>query len=633
MRQIDVEAVREGYSERAKVEKAIVNEIDELTLRAEWNASIRFLSVLVRDGVLDIRLAFRPMERGIFHDKVGVFKDDQGNTVSFLGSANETLAAWDWRANHESFEVFRSWEGPSEAERTERHASGFDSIWSMRSPELEVIDFPSVAKEKLVLLAGDLSLEAAEIAVQEALRSRNGSNGRDTGQRLLQSHQADALLGWSNRGNRGIIDHATGAGKTLTALHAIKSWIESGRPALVLVPSELLLKQWVSEIERELPTGSYSMLLAGAGASRARWKSTLRDFTRDLPELGARIVISTMDTAAKEEFRERIVAGAHLLIVADEVHRIGAPSRRCLTAIQCGAALGLSATPDRYGDPLGTREIHNQFGEILPPPFGIPDAIAAGRLVPYDYFVHEVTLTEPEARDWRDLTSKIRHEVARAGPPTTNLSEISNRLKSLLHKRARIAKGAINKIATALEIIRTEYREGDHWLVYCDDTTQLHEVSATVRALGIPIFTYFADMEDSHEDTLGLFQQNGGLLVAIRCLDEGIDMPLINRALVLASSRNRREFIQRRGRVLRTRPGKYFAAIHDVLVLGEAGTATEDTSGLARAELARAKEFASNARNASVQMRLRELEVRYSIGLTDWAARHHEYEGNGDNDD
>jgi superfamily II DNA or RNA helicase len=167
-------------------------------------------------------------------------------------------------------------------------------------------------------------------------------------------------------------------------------------------------------------------------------------------------------------------------------------------------------------------------------------------------------------------------------------------------------KQASAKSRTAIEIIKSSYRPGQAWLVYCDSQAQLTEVLTLLRAHGYDASEYHSSMQGSRVETMGYFRERGGILVAIRCLDEGVDIPTVSHALILASSSNEREHVQRRGRVLRRAPGKFSAAIHDVLVSLE----REGEQRVIDADLSRAAAFARLARNESVRQELAALARR-----------------------
>ena len=250
--------------------------------------------------------------------------------------------------------------------------------------------------------------------------------------------------------------------------------------------------------------------------------------------------------------------------------------------------LGLSATPHRYNDPIGTKRIFNYFDKIINPLFTLEDAIRTRRLVPYKYHLYETTLTENEIQDWMKLSNQIKKEYARLSAQQRE-SDLPDNLKLLLIRRAKIRKKAHNKIGITAEIISKVYERGQRWLIYCDDQDQLNKVLTRLREIGFDPLEYHSSMASGQKESLDWFVRLGGVLVAIKCLDEGIDIPSITHALILASSQNPREFIQRRGRVLRVNPNdpsKTIAFIHDLIVLPPPGD-DDDLLSIVKTELKR----------------------------------------------
>ena len=426
-------------------------------------------------------------------------------------------------------------------------------------------------------------------------------------------HQIAALRAWEASGSRGILEHATGSGKTVTALTAIERHLERGGVALVLVPSRLLLKQWAKEITAAIPDAV--MLSAGAGNNSWRESNRLGRFTSPDPTLGKRIVLSTMQTAATDLFRSMFQQGPHLLIVADEVHQVGSEQNSRALSIDAGPRLGLSATPRRYGDSRGTDRLLHYFGPVVQPPFTLEDAISAGRLVQYVYEPHIVRLDHEESIAWRELTHRIAREVGHGSESGIAPRPLSERARRLLIERSRIAKKAREKIAVASDVLRAHFHAGQRWLVYCEDSDQLTKVRDRLHNENIDSQEYHTQMLADGDATLTWFRHHGGVLLAIRCLDEGVDIPEISHALILASSQNPRQFIQRRGRVLRVAEGKSIAVVHDALVVPDDTEFEPAQTALAKAELRRAIDFAGSAINRSAEAHLREIAIKLGMDL------------------
>lgn len=622
----DHEALREGYSERAEIEagRAIAEGFRQLMESDHLVKPAVVLASLVAAGIIDCQIAWVGEEAGgrpkrLFHDKVGILTDATGDRLAFKGSMNETWPGLARDGNLESVDVFASWRDEGEAHRVIDEANYFAKVWRNEWPGVTVRPLPETARDAIVSAsdAGRWPELMDEICLDLEHAARWSPEAGRSGGRTPRPHQVEALDAWEQRGRRGIFKHATGSGKTFTALCAIGDSLAQGEIPLVLVPSELLLKQWDKELRETFGEAGLQLMLCGGGHSRWRQDSQLRTWSRP-GEGRPRAILAMMQTASSETFRGLIVGGDHLFMVADEVHRLGAAQASQLLDLATGPRLGLSATPERAGDPDGTARIMDYFSGIVPPPFTLEDAIAAKALTPYAYAVHTVRLSDDERARWIAATDEFRRLYARsASSGEDGGGALSDRLKLLLIKRARILKGARAKIGLAGDVMREAYRPGQRWIVYCDNQNQLAEVKRSISQVGVAdVYEYHSAMIGDPVRTLEVFRERGGVVVSIRCLDEGVDIPSVTHALILASSKNPREFIQRRGRVLRTFPGKSLAYLHDVVVVPEADDEDAMGGSILKGELARAIEFGSNAINPAAVADLRRIAAAADLDWT-----------------
>jgi superfamily II DNA or RNA helicase len=291
-------------------------------------------------------------------------------------------------------------------------------------------------------------------------------------------------------------------------------------------------------------------------------------------------LITTHKTFCSEHFQSILgnLEGAETLVILDEVHHMGASHYSKNLPYHISNRLGLSATPERWYDEPGTKKLFNYFDDGVVFEYGIEQAIENGFLSKYYYIPHLITLTEEEEQKYLELSQKIS-KLSHVVDNDMELTE-HDQLKTLLIKRARLIGTAKNKLTKLQELI-SQQDSIQHTLVYCGDgsvgdddlhkETQRH-IDATVEMLGLEIglkvhpFTH-EETQSQRENLLDDFE-NGELqtLVAIRCLDEGVDVPATQTAYILASSTNPIQFVQRRGRILRTYPGKDHAVIHDFIV-------------------------------------------------------------------
>jgi superfamily II DNA or RNA helicase len=613
----DIDALEAGYA--ARVDSAL-----ELRLRAEIRSLLgddvlreptRVLAALVARGTIDLKVAIlresearAPVGR-IFHDKLGVFRDANANIVVFKGSMNETWSGLSADGNLESVDVAASWMGARDLERVRNEEAYFADLWNDRYPTVTVKPFPDVAR-------GELE-EAAnpdwEESLSRLLHGQSSTRPGDVRGRTLRPHQSAGLAAWAANERKGILAFATGSGKTFTAITAIREAISVHREVVVvIVPDRVLFDQWYAELLET--TADLGVQILRAGSGYGRWRNSLRLWTA--PGDQPRLVLATAATAATDDFRRSLIGGDHLMLVADEVHRLGSPNRRQLLNERLfGARLGLSATPERAGDEAGTHALLTYFRGVLEPRYTLADAVRDGVLTRYFYRAHPVQLSEEEFVEWSAISveaARLRGRIA-SGDRSSNLD---SRLQHLLIRRAKVVKHAAGKVPMAAEILATEFARSQRWIVYCDDLRQLHEVSSSLASRRIRSMPFHSQMDGNRTETLRWLEKRGGVVVAIRCLDEGVDIPSVTHALILASSKNPREFIQRRGRVLRKAPGKALAYVHDTIVVPPKGL--HDAGGVAgdpilAGELARAIEFAQHAENPAAAADLQQIAIEAGI--------------------
>lgn len=601
--QSDLDAIEQGYSEKERLyTDSLMVEIEELFKNPYTNKPTKVLATLVAKGIVDIKIAFLKgkldsRHKKIFHDKVGIFTDENKDSVVFKGSMNETYSGLANDGNIESVDVFVTWEGERDSIRVENEKEYFEKLWKNEYSSADVIDFPDVVRRHLIK---DAEIENWPELVDEINNDINIGNQLTAdvkpGGKTPRPHQTKALLDWMKNDRKGIFEHATGSGKTFTALCAIRDSLNRGETPLILVPSELLLTQWNKEVNETLKDIKPQILLCGGGNNSWKTNKLLYNWTKKTDK--PRIVIAILPTASSDMFLKNLNQDDHLFIIADEVHRIGSINNRRIFNINCGPRLGLSATPRRAGDLEGTELILQYFNGIIPPPFTLKDAIESKALTRYMYFVHSVQLSTEEQESWDVLTKKIKKSYAINSQKSNGINPEQS--KHWLIERARIIKSAEKKIDKAVEILSSNYKKGQRWIVYCDSQNQLNKVLFRLREMELDVMEYHSTMKGDKDQTLRFFEVNGGIIVSIKCLDEGVDIPSVSHALILASSKNPREFIQRRGRVLRKAEGKLLSFIYDVIVRPNVETMEDpESSVLIESEMARAIEFGEGAENPS----------------------------------
>lgn len=605
----------------------LLSEINEIGQSEMGKLHLSLIGGMLRFGLAEIKIALTSDGEGIFHEKIGILHDLQGNMLSFSGSANETLCGWGLHGNVESFDVFQGWKSGDQS-RVRNHQEAFLDAWEGRRPGVKTIDLDAAVRDRLLEEAPEDQNELYRtIKVYQALQSAlvrtqrrappptNLETDEWPSGRSAERHQSQALRDWYGNSCFGIFKHATGSGKTFTGIHTVRDHVREGKVALIVVPSKLLFNAWRTELRQEIPNAT--MMLAGNGNTLWRRVFALEAFTGKTSGDNRRIILATMQTASSPEFYQRLKNVNQILLVADEVHQLGSTEFSKLMVKPFGKRLGLSATPERYGDPEGTTSLIDYFGGVVGGEFTLQDAMIAGRLVPYRYHPEFIYLTEFEREKWQELSRKIRRLAAQSPRDNEGGLTPTMRLKYLLIERSRVAKKAHDKIGAATRILQEHYQSGQHWLIYCEDQSQMTCVAESLRSKDFDPFVYHSSMDGDPQRTLEFFIKNGGIMIAIRCLDEGVDIPSISHAVILASSQNPRQFIQRRGRVLRVADFKTMAYIWDTLVMpldnDKEDEGIQDT--LTRAEIIRSLEFANNAMNQEEASRLRLKAVELEIDL------------------
>lgn len=611
----DIKQRFDDYSNLFINEELHTNLLEESLLKLEnsenGKQALDLVSILLNLKKLKIKIALVPSP-GIHHEKVGIFEDKFGNSISFSGSVNETYSGWS--LNSEEFKVFNNWDLSKRYWDTDLNS--FNNLWNNRRQQVKVVDLPEAVEQNLLKVVKDNSLENLEKKIEAVNDSFDSGNrksiNKHSDKKTLMKHQEEVLQSWEENNYFGLIIHATGSGKTITGVNAIKRWFELNNIALVIVPSILLLEQWTEDIENEID--DVDIFFAGGDTPKSLWLKSLK-FISSSGNSDKTVIVSTLATASSKEFREAFKWGPHILIVVDEVHRIGSEkSSKLLEDSEVGSALGLSATPERYGDELGTKKIFDYFKNVLEPEFSLQDAIEVGRLVPYEYFPEVIELNIEEQENYDYFTEKISSifHILKEDP---NNKQLQARYKNLLIQRSRILKKAEAKPELALEILKNNYREGEHWLIYCDDNSQLDIVINSVKEAGYTTMKYTSSMKGDRTQTLELFEYKSGVLVAIKCLDEGVDLPYLSNAIILASSKNPREHIQRRGRVLRKSKDKFFAKIYDAIVTPNPKRVNFENDSIMIGELERAFNFALGANNPIAKISLIELANKFNIDV------------------
>ena len=538
--------------------------VDDLAINLEVNTQ-NTLAWLVADRVVDFSFAIpRDLSHaGNYHDKVGVCIDRVGDKVAFHGSFNDSVQG---SLNGEAFSVFRSWE-PGQEPYVAKHESRLRSLIGNNNPQFRVCGIPDAIRDDLIALR---TTEQRPYRLHGNSPLEDSAPPEPTCPCQLRSYQEEAIEAWVDNDYRGLFEMATGTGKTITSLEAARvAYSHHGQLALIiLVPYLHLADQWVDEAK------TFGLFPVVCSSANSRWKSQMVQLVDDY-SLGTQkhiCLIAVHQTASTKGFRQlaQRIDGRHMLLLADETHALGAKHLRKALLQRAEMRLGLSATPDRWLDEEGTAFLRKYYSKVV---FDYPLEKAIGTfLTPYEYHPLLVSLTTVEAGEYAELSQRI----AVLAMQRKDCDDESPQLKHLLIRRARILWKAEQKYPALLELLRRLNRKGQeegtnllkHLLLYCAPGEH-KRVLKMVRPLIDSCHRFVHDVNPKERKKVLSAFQRGDLnaLVAIKCLDEGVDIPATRTAILMASTSNPREFVQRRGRVLRKHEDKKQAVIYDFLVL------------------------------------------------------------------
>jgi len=605
----DVIALRRGVvAQNDIVERALLDAFEDSDKDEIVRHRLGFLAWLVASGRMEIRIALPVGDDGLYHEKYGIFVDEFGQSVAFTGSPNETRGGLE--SNFESIDVFASWS--PEGFRVDLKRTAFETAWANEMPGLTTVPLPEAVKQRLLRMRPPTAPDRDPLEPPAELDRRvAGITLPDP-----RPYQEEAVLSWVKAGYRGIFEMATGTGKTITALLGATQYIGQAEQAAVVVaaPYKHLVDQWDGEMR------AFDLKPILCYENSREWSRRLRQATSDL-RIGIRSVltcVATHDALRSAEFQSWFASlhGVKTLLIGDEVHNLG--SARAMDALELmdfDARLGLSATPRRWSDDE-TQAVFDYFGDVVYD-FPLDRAIREGYLVPYTYHPHLVELDDEEMTEYVDIS----RQLARFGfgPSSSRDIGLEEFRGHLLRRRAGVLNNAIGKMGMLAELL-APIKRPRYTLVYT--TPERLDEAVGIAAAGgrrmVHRFTY-RETTKERKRLLSLFAKGEiGMLVAIRCLDEGVDIPKTETAHILASSGNSREFIQRRGRILRRAEGKDRAVIHDFLAVPSSAFGDEGTwkfeRQIVRRELARFREFASMASNQfSAEQELLPLQQRYGL--------------------
>ena len=600
--------------------------IDTDNLETEFEKNhVKALGWMLSSGLLEMKLAIvfnedgticdneTISEKGLFHQKVGILRDKDGNELSFSGSINETAAAW--VNNDEEFKVFKDW--TDSHDYYVRDKIRFDEIWNGDRKNVKVFNLPNAVKSDIVRYSSDFKTESISLRKYHSLKLKKYNFKQD---KKLFFYQADALNKWKNNDYRMLFEMATGTGKTRTAIAGIK-YLNQTRNRLITIistPQNTLSKQWKDEVDAQGLCFDESVVVDG---SVTNWEGLL---TKLLYKNGTGLAdhcvfYTTHITASSDKFtnamRTCLQPGTEVLFVGDETHWLGARKLHNALLPEYKYRIGLSATPSRWFDDAGTARLADFYGNATFE-FTIQDALTeynpmTGKhfLVNYNYLISKVRLTEEETKEYKDVSNRI----SKLWNMKDSDPDAATRLERLMEKRANIIKNADAKYDELERILDDLESKGriENLIIFVS-SQQILQVLDILNNRGI-ISHKLTEKEGTKAEKrfnnksereaiiakfkAGVYQA----LIAIKCMDEGIDIPTADLGILMASSTNPREYVQRIGRIIRQAPDKKFANLYDICV-DTIADLDDDSIVLERKikdkEQVRLKEIAENAINS-----------------------------------
>lgn len=535
----------------------------------------KIFSWLISKNILEIKIAYQKNQIGIYHEKFGIFTDFENNKIAFSGSVNETIGGMS--RNFESIDVYSSLDGKKDCERIQNKEIDFENLWKNKTNKIEVIDIDEAIKKDII--SKSPTDDEIKIIFDRKLK-KNTLNGLVKPAWFnVREYQRNALENWKDNKCNGILEMATGSGKTLTALNIMTEVSQEKRRFFVIVcPQTFLVRQWAEEIKE------FRVNAVICNSENKKWKDQINTkiFLLNEDEIDVAVAVVTNRTLQNASFLRALKRiKKETMIIIDECHNIGSFSFEDLLEKnelqKINMRLGLSATPERKGDEKGNEIIEKYLGEVIFK-FSLEDAIKGGFLTNYKYYPYLVCLTEAEEREYIELSKKIASLSFYKNANTKDRKKESTPIEMLLFKRARLLNLTTNKIDKLLDVLdedsfnnlvyvgagknRTEDQYNEQKFI--DQTIEIISEKLNFKLLK---FTS-EESKDEREVVIHKFKEKEiNAVVAIKCLDEGINIPSIERAYILGSTGNYREYVQRRGRILRKSENKIIAEIHDFIVI------------------------------------------------------------------
>lgn len=444
----DVEAIRKGYETRQQViENALLRDLDDEHLDYYSSERLNFLANLIANSILDIKIAVTETQQtvGMYHEKMGIIEDDKGNCIAFSGSMNESSTALS--INYETIDVFCSWNGFDEEKRVDLKKKAFHNIWNNIDANVEVMSFPKVTNAIIERYRKNketnYNIDKAQFNFNYVCsKSDNSIYGARKPESIeLYEYQKEAISNWVSENYRGILDMATGTGKTITGLGAVSKLSEDVRDMLavfILCPYQHLVEQWVEDIVKF----NIKPIIGYSASPQKDWKKRLQKAIKDQKVRKDKSFFCFVTTNAtfSSKFVQDIIEEIKtpILLMVDEAHNVGAKTYAKLLDDRFQYRLALSATLDRHRDEEGTAALYNFFGRKCIE-YTLERAIREDKLTPYKYYPIVVYLNEDELDTYEYYTQEISKCIIKDKNGKTKLNSYG---ETLAIKRSRVIAAA-----------------------------------------------------------------------------------------------------------------------------------------------------------------------------------------------
>ena len=615
------------------------------------------LAWLIAKQRVEIKI-IKPRTKGISHIKSGLFVDEDSK-VKFMGSMNFT--SFGLLQNLELISINKSFESERDRIAITEFESEFKALIEEKNTTVDYLEFNSI-EEVILSDFGDMKIHellyqekkliSNNVTLSNRRRKKKITDLEEEIERLIslpkfpydkpRDYQIAACDNWIKNGMNGIFAMATGTGKTLTSLNCLLRIFktENHYRAIITVPTIALANQWEDECRK------FNFQNIIKVSSRNKWKDELAVFNSASNYLNnSYIIIVTYASFVKKKFQSFFKKlPSNMLFIADEAHNIGSKGvSKLLPQIHLNRRIGLSATIHRQYDDDGNHKIEEFFKDCSPYSFeySMKLAIENEYLCRYEYYPHVIELTELEMNRYYEISKKLMKYF----DPKTKSFKKDKKVEKLLMDRKRIIHKAENKFDVYKQILKNEFeiRKGlKYTLIYVPEGSipdydkvdsneeseqNLRLINQYTRAVSdlddeLNVNQFTAKTEDREKVLKKFADGKIDALVSMKCLDEGVDVPRSELAVFCSSTGNPRQFIQRRGRVLRIHDNKTFATIHDLVVVPSKSNGENSyfqmNKSLIKKELERVANFAILSMNSVYSFNtLSHILEEYNINLYD----------------